>query len=683
MSEDTRFKLPSIGDDDLDHVVNLLKLAPLDDPRRDFLKSMSTLDVAACPGSGKTTLIVAKLAILGRKWEGRTKGICVLSHTNVAREEIERRLGGTPTGQKLLSYPHFVGTIHGFINQFLAMPWLKSKGLPVAAIDNDICTRDRSRRFRAEGGSIYPLQQKHIEFSQIRIISKNMSIGIPGGRFPFGTQTDTYQKLQRAFRKSSQAGYFCYDEMFVWAKALLEEYSGTSLALRERFPIVFLDEMQDTSEEQSNLLGVIFPRHDDNIAVQRLGDPNQAIFESTSTSQNTGTDIFPDTDTSRVLSIPNSFRFGTSIAGFSNPIAFHPVKPSGLQGVGPMKFPDLDLSPNHAIILFSSDQVKTVLNAYGLHLLNVFPDEVIRNGKFVAVGAVHGEPPGLNPAHNHYPKGVVDYWNGYTPSKSRNDPVYGTFVECVLSQQMRATDGSTTKQGVSKIADALIRFADQIGTPHSIKGRSNKHRAIVMHLQGNQVCLDLYHDFLRRFIVMKENLTEQVWELVRTDIEQIAAALCTNSDTVDADFAREFLSWPTSPVDPEIRTGQYAVVAPNVYTVTKGDKMVKIDVGSIHSVKGQTHTATLVLETFRYKHSFEDLMPWIAGQKSSGAGVGPNTKSKLLQTYVAMTRPTHLVCLAIREQSLGNDAVARTNISNLQQQGWRVGRISDGTLAWI
>lgn len=75
------------------------------DQCQDILKSMKTLDVAACPGSGKTTLLVAKLAILVGKWQYRTRGICVISHTNAARHEIETRLGNTSAGQRLLAYP--------------------------------------------------------------------------------------------------------------------------------------------------------------------------------------------------------------------------------------------------------------------------------------------------------------------------------------------------------------------------------------------------------------------------------------------------------------------------------------------------------------------------------------------------------------------------------------------------
>lgn len=135
MDDGPPFKSLEVIDEDISWATRLLKL-PDDafygnertDPRQEVLRSMARIDVAACPGSGKTTLLVAKLAILAEKWRYRTRGICVLSHTNAARNEIEAWIGNTTAGRRLLSYPHYIGTIHGFVNEFLAIPWLRSRG---------------------------------------------------------------------------------------------------------------------------------------------------------------------------------------------------------------------------------------------------------------------------------------------------------------------------------------------------------------------------------------------------------------------------------------------------------------------------------------------------------------------------------------------------------------------------
>ena len=150
MADENPFEVPEITDEDVRWATSVLGLPENaffgedgTDPRKEVLKEMASIDVSACPGSGKTTLLVAKLAILANKWRYRTKGICVLSHTNAARDEIEKRLGHSAVGRDLLSYPHFIGTIHGFVDHFFALPWLRSKGYPIKIVDTEVCLSKR------------------------------------------------------------------------------------------------------------------------------------------------------------------------------------------------------------------------------------------------------------------------------------------------------------------------------------------------------------------------------------------------------------------------------------------------------------------------------------------------------------------------------------------------------------
>ncbi|MFM2488798.1 UvrD-helicase domain-containing protein [Enterococcus avium] len=88
-----------ITDEDIDWVESIMEGdISFDKERRDIIKDLRSIDIQAFPGSGKTTVLVAKLAILANKWTSTSSGICVLSHTNVAREEIEKRIGGTSVG---------------------------------------------------------------------------------------------------------------------------------------------------------------------------------------------------------------------------------------------------------------------------------------------------------------------------------------------------------------------------------------------------------------------------------------------------------------------------------------------------------------------------------------------------------------------------------------------------------
>ena len=111
----------------------------------------------------------------------------------------------------------------------------------------------------------------------------------------------------------------------------------------------------------------------------------------------------------------------------------------------------------------------------------------------------------------------------------------------------------------------------------------------------------------------------------------------------------------------------------NIYKHVNGDRSVSIRVGSIHSAKGETHTATLVLETYwqgrNDKCNLEYLLPWLIASSSGGASEGVQQQTRLKVHYVAMTRPTHLLCLAMRRASLGSDDSVP---KKLRDRGWKI-----------
>ena len=70
------FKQIEITDEDINWAELFLKNGiHFDDTRRIVIKSMDSIDVQAFPGSGKTTVLVAKLAILAKKWPHINSGM--------------------------------------------------------------------------------------------------------------------------------------------------------------------------------------------------------------------------------------------------------------------------------------------------------------------------------------------------------------------------------------------------------------------------------------------------------------------------------------------------------------------------------------------------------------------------------------------------------------------------------
>jgi DNA helicase-2/ATP-dependent DNA helicase PcrA len=664
-----------IGDDDIEWVCRVLKLPPTafsgkdgNDSRLCVIKSLSSLDVEACPGSGKTTLLVAKLAILARHWTDRRRGICVLSHTNVARREIETRLGGTPEGKLLLSYPHFVGTIHGFVNEFLALPWLRSKPYPIRVIDDDICLK--RRWFKLPRKIRFSLTKNGRDEQVLRVAGTDFSIGVvPWGKGgTLSTGTETWQALQRVCRESCEEGYFCYSEMFLWAAELLDHTPKMREALRERFPLLFVDEVQDTSEQQSAFLFRLFMDGEGAVIRQRFGDSNQAIYQYSSQKECTLTDPFPDPNLKRT--IPNSHRFGQQIADLADPLG---VTPQGLVGLGPSRRDEIPTNTDnrHTIFLFDDQTIGHVMPSYAAYLLEVFSESELRDGTFTAIGATH------RPKENDkVPRYVAHYWSEYDYELTATEPRPTTFLQYVAAGWALARSSGEVHYVVNKIADGILRLTAILNSTANLSARKRSHRYVRELLAGHPEAHRNYAEIVSALTADGAgNAVPSNWRGVwAPKIKAVSEVLSGTS--VDSAEATAFLA---GQAEIEGYTQPSSTVQrDNVFRFPRQNPKVEVHVGSIHSVKGKTHTATLVLDTYYRKHHLEALKPWLLGKKSGGGVENDALLSRLRQHYVAMTRPSHLVCLAMREDCLTN-----VDVTALQNRGWRVTRVNTEVPEWL
>ena len=675
MSDESSFQPPAIDDEDLRWASQLLGLpgeaffGPSGtDARRDVLKSMERMDVAACPGSGKTTLLVAKLAILAKKWQHRTRGICVLSHTNAARHEIERRLANTAAGQRLLAYPHFIGTIHAFVNEFLAIPWLRSCGYAIRMIDTaaSLERRWRSLSYATRSG----LERNHHGPAILTIESSDFSVGeLRWGRGLLGADTPTYSSIRDACHASISDGFHCYDEMFVWAKALMEHMPGVVDVLRGRFPLLFVDEAQDNSEAQAAILYRIFSAGNKPVLRQRFGDPNQAIFNSVR-DEGATTDVFPDESIKRDL--PTSHRFGQKIADFADPLGIIRYR---LVGQGPKKsLASGQPEAPHTIFLFDSDRSEAVLDAYGALLIDTFSEQELLQGSFVAVGQVHR--PRESDTGDKRPRHVGHYWPEYDAELTGIDPKPTCFVQYIVAGQGHAMKEGETRPAVEKIASGILRLAGMARGGATYRLGTRSHRQVMSLLEYSSAAREQYLDAVVNFAVKRNVLSKEAWdghwrEAIRSVGQAVANA------PLSGDEISSFLAWKGE-TDSDAVSSTSSKNSDNTYRYPRDAPKVHIRVGSVHSVKGETHTAALVLETFwqdnKGRHNIELLLPWLMGTKSGAGSAKKQQISRMKLHYVAMTRPSHLLCLAMKRSSLEDEKgeLDRARIGKLEQHGWRV-----------
>ncbi|MBW2254345.1 MAG: UvrD-helicase domain-containing protein, partial [Deltaproteobacteria bacterium] len=453
---------------------------------------------------------------------------------------------------------------------------------------------------------------------------------------------------------AAEEGFHCYDDMFIWARDLMEECPVVVSAIRDRFPLLFIDEAQDNSETQSAILHRVFVGGDGPVVRQRFGDANQAIFNSVRDTA-AGTDAFPDMMSKKNL--PNSHRFGQTIADLAAPLG---ITPLDLRGCGPTKGTTLT-PPRHTVFLFDDNTVGEVLDAYARLLIRTFDDQDLRDGVFVAVGQTH-KPPDKEEKHK-FPHHVAHYWPIYDAELTKPDPRPRTFVQHVLAGQGKAETAGEAYPAVEKLAEGILRLSGMAGTT-TPSWRRYRHRHVLRLLEAATGLRDCYLLLASRFAVERKTPTEKSWDrrwlaVVKQIAEAIAGGPLTGVE-VDA-----FLAWKE-----EVSSSQ-ATKRPrddNIYRYPEDDAKVHIRLGSIHSIKGETHTATLVLETFWNKHNLDKLGEWLVGSRANWKKAdGVHQRSRLKTHYVAMTRPTHLVCLAMKKSSFDDDAVGK-----LEQRGWLV-----------
>lgn len=651
-----------IRDEDVSWAAALMGLGPDgfapvggDDSRLQAMLRLDTVDFEACPGSGKTTLLVAKLAVLALRWPHRQQGICVLSHTNAARNEISMKLSNSAAGIALKRYPHFVGTIHSFVNEYLALPWLRSKGVEVRCVDTQIALRKRWHELPYK--TRIAMERSRLAPTALVYTNTDYTGGNTGR---FGPHTPTYQLMVEACRKISVEGYFCFDEMFVWAKELLDQHPETAASLRQRFPLVFIDEAQDNSEAQSALLHRIFCDGVGASRRQRFGDSNQAIYSSSNQS-GADTDCFPG---AVVHPMPRSYRFGQGLADHVKGLG---ITPQALVGAGPPSHLNVD-PKSPAIFLFDDVSAQAVLARYCEHLIESFDAPALERGIFTAVAGVHDLD-----VKGRVPHAMGHYVPSYDPGCARKEATPSSFSQYLARARFETAGGGNTDKLVNATASALLAASELAGGGHGGIVRKSPHRRVIELLAE----ADATNDYLALqdlVIGTRGDITSSAWSgqalpHVKAVIKQLSGV-----NALNAEVTRFLASLQLEPTGAE-ETASLGRTD-NLFAYPTDAPQVRVKLGSIHSVKGETHTATLVLDSFFHNHHLSELKPWLLGQRAGGSTMngkgmmvweGVRMLSRLKLHYVAMTRPTHLLCLAMRK-----DAFNAAELVSLAGHGWTV-----------
>ena len=590
---------------------------------RNVIRCWHSTDVAACPGSGKTTVLLAKLKLLADRMPFvNGTGICVLSHTNVAVNEIKKRLSGC--ADKLLSYPNFIGTIQSFVDKFVTMPYLRNfAGRNVQAVDNLTYAQHMLNRMQNnpnykslnwvtknsfETGKQFSDRLDHTQALYIRddgaLCLGKLKKALAGANKPSAKQ---YNALIEDLLKNE--GIMRYKDAYSYANEAINDLPQAYTDLfSSRFQYVFIDEYQDCDDVQRRAIETIF--NSTKCTVIKIGDSDQAIYNS---SEAETPDWVPQDG---FLPIMTSCRYSQEIAnvifklkkGQQNITTF-----AGKTGIKPI------------LLVFNPDQTNKVIGEF----INVLDTHGLYDNKgiYKAIGAIRKkDSSGLK---------IGSYWAEFDSSvKKQSDYNYWVLIDDISTNLL---DGKLYK--AERIVRKLIcRIFHYAKIRNLVSGKEFSLSTIKKKLDDEY--WDMYRQWIYELSRLQSSESVTINCLMRQKINELLKIINLQADDI-------FDHLPVCFLDKATVVNQDKKIEKNIFIDPIRGRRIEFD--TIHGVKGETHDATLYLETDRQGASdLNRILPYY--------GVGKPGKSNLFDysrklAYVGMSRPRKLLCVAMQAKT--------------------------------
>jgi DNA helicase-2/ATP-dependent DNA helicase PcrA len=648
----------NITDDDIAYSENILLPHGhvFDNERRTYIKNFTTIDLQAVPGSGKTTALLAKLLILERKLPFESgAGILVLSHTNAAVDEIKSKI--EIHCPKLFSYPNFIGTIQSFTDKFLAVPYygIRFNKKPIR-IDDEIYhervaffsrlsfsgftnqEQNNAKRFLRSGDIVGKIRFSRVDDrlsltngynGNILTFSKPRGNTRPSNYFDWTlTERDRVKAWLFKFKKHFfDLGVLCFDDAYFLAFEYLRKFPLLSEVLQKRFSLVFVDETQDMDFHQHELLEKIFFVDGNSQCIyQRIGDKNQAIYGGSNNTEH----LWNNREI--VLSLNQSKRLSPRIANIVNRFALHRGPQFEIVGTN-----SCDLKP--CIFKYSATTIENVIPAFLSYV-----ESLQRQGRFPLIPS--------NPIK------IVAWntsWNNDEARNANNVRLTDYFLDFSRDKHKVRIDHTCLK--------SYLYFSQQSGQKlASIRNSLVNAILKAMRLENIMERQDKFYSRQSLFSTIKDLSDRQggfIYEKFQTELYKWSIGLISNRiddiwNDIKAYIPEFFQLFDKQPqrclefinlnIDFVINSDSEKVSDNKVFA-----NELEVEITTVHSVKGQTHSATLYLETSYYnQHESQRLFNQIMGSPFNDNRVRHRESAKM--AYVALSRPTNLLCLAIQSE---------------------------------
>ena len=270
--------------------------------------------ILAGAGSGKTRVIISRIAHLIREKSVSPEGILAVTFTNKAADEMRQRvqsLLAEGRGAVLFARSPLVSTFHSFCVRLL-----RTHGEPLAEVRPGFTKRfsiyDANDQVAAIK-SVYRAIGLDEQFMKARAALARISRAKNQGRGPQdfyreATEQDStrlavvFERYQALLQSSNALDF---DDLLLEAVRLLRSSEAVRETVRDRFEYVMVDEYQDTNRPQYDLMQLVAGEHL-NLCV--VGDEDQSIYSWRGADIRNILDFEKDYPGARVIRLEQNYR---------------------------------------------------------------------------------------------------------------------------------------------------------------------------------------------------------------------------------------------------------------------------------------------------------------------------------------------------------------------------------------
>jgi superfamily I DNA/RNA helicase len=661
-----------------------------DNERLAFIRKLESCDLLAVPGSGKTTALLAKLYCLSKHLPFNDgSGILILGHTNETVNNIERNLKKYCT--QLFEYPNFVGTIQRFVNTYLANPaCLLKYGSNIVVNDNDFYDKEAIKFYYSlpwkktepkglknkifgkvnagkENSSLdfkekEEKTKKMIRFFELDVCKRKIIYNDNTFYSYDGNSQSYYLELEQWKEGLYSKGILNYKDSFRLSEWYIENYSIISTILQHRFKYVFIDEMQDLEKFQIEIIDKIFVSDNSPTIIQRIGDINQAIYNSGRKVK----DVADWQPRNPKMYISGSNRLTAENAGIVNFFTLDRQKDDSGQPrftVNGLRKLESVIKPH--LIIFEHNTKDKLADKFK-ELINGFSLQHTAEGKRYGFKIIGWSAKWDKDDEHEGKLRLEDIFTNYKKERTENKENLDS-----LSKYLQYYDKTTRtfKPVRNTILNALVQ---------------------ILRIEGKQYPIAVRGQTVNRYYTVREMLKvmqKNDYEYFKAKIYEWSFALATKDnyqavyDSIKSFVQQEFREWFNLSISKEVQDflGVKLKKQNFVNNESQNDddfNDIKIDIGTVHSAKGQTHCATMYVETSYNgyetnklrkltKTKSEELLPnplWV--EEHSYKDKRPKEALKMM--YVGFSRPTHLLCFAALKENVED------NIQKFKNAGWAV-----------